>query len=459
VTGPPGAGKTTVGMAFLQAGINAGEDCLFISTEQTIDELRDTFAPYPYDVDADGLTIVTVHAEPGDAVENGQDLVVRALTGENCSVTQWFDLPFTRENVVHYLSEFGPQDRVVLDSVSGIRPIAPDRVAFWRSTYDLIRLFSDTFEATSVLTAEAGSEYGTAASDLIRYATHGVVELEWDERSGNRHRFLRVTKMRGRDHDDRRHRLVLDRNGIDIQPTGRTPPAHLQAHDHLSTGVDALDEVLGGGLVRGGLSAVVHDGTTGYYTLNSQLLARAVEAGMALSVTLPAEVSLDQLDRYWTDRPFDTRTLLDDDRLFAMELVAEDGTDHRNVLTHDESNGHSWERIMELSYERAGDRPLFALVDTEPLLETVPAERVREVRYRAAAGHTRVDDVVVYTINPGSQSDTLVEFFVDTSQQTLAIDRDDDGLEWLTVRKSPTGEPGASKLVAYRDDPPYVDLV
>jgi len=458
VTGPPGAGKTTVGMAFLQAGIDAGEDCLFVSTEQTIDELRDTFAPYPYDVDADGLTVVTVHAEPGDAVEDGEDLVVRALTGENRSVTQWFDLPFTRENVIHYLSEFGPQDRVVLDSVSGIRPIAPDRITFWRSTYDLVRLFSDTFEATSVLTAEAGNGEETAASDLIRYATHGVVELDWDERAGSRHRFLRVTKMRGRDHDDRRHRLVLSADGIAVQPTDRTPPPHLQAHDHLSTGVDTLDEVLGGGLVRGGLTVFVHDGTTGYYTLNSQLLARAVETGMAVSVTLPADVSLADLDRYWADRPFDTGSLLDEDRLFALELVAEDGTDHPNVLASNEDD-HDWERLMELSYERAGDRPLFALVDTEPLLETVPAERAREVRYRAAATHTRDDDVVVYTANPGSQDDALVEFFVDTSRQTVAVERDDDGLEWLTVRKSPTGEPGASKLVAYTDEPPYVDLV
>ena len=102
---------------------------------------------------------------------------------------------------------------------------------------------------------------------------------------------------------------------------------------------------------------------------------------------------------------------------------------------------------------------LFALVDTEPLLETVPAERAREVRYRAAASHTREDDVVLYTVNPGSQDGALVEFFVDTSRQTVAVERDDDGLEWLTVRKSPTGEPGASKLVAYREDPPYVDLV
>ncbi|QLH84428.1 RAD55 family ATPase [Halosimplex pelagicum] len=459
VSGPPGTGKTTLGMQFLQTGLDAGEEGLFISTEQTIDELEDTFEPYPFDLDADGLTVITVHCEPGDTMERDDDLVVRTLEGGDRAVTEWFDLPFTRENVVHYLSEYGPQDRILLDSLSGLRPIAADEVSFWRSTYDLIRLFSDTFDATSLLTAEDRGTGGRGAGDLLRYATHGVLDLSWAERANQRHRFLRVEKLRGRDHDTRRHRLVLGDDGATLQPTQRTPPSELLAHDHLSTGIDALDELLGGGLVRGGFTLLSHDGTTGYYTINTRMLAAAVENGMALAVALPAEVSLSQLDRYWTDADWSVAELLDDDRLFVLELVASDGYDHRNVLQYDESADRDWERLMEVSYDRSGDRPLFAFIDTEPLLEQVPPERAREVRYRAAARHTDGDDVVVYTVNPAIQNQSLVEFFVDTSGQTVRIERGDDGIEWLTLRKSPTGSPGTSSVVAYDEEPPYVDLV
>jgi hypothetical protein len=66
---------------------------------------------------------------------------------------------------------------------------------------------------------------------------------------------------------------------------------------------------------------------------------------------------------------------------------------------------------------------------------------------------------VLHTINPRIQSDSLVGFFVDTSLQTLNFHRDDDGLEWLSVEKSPTGSPGASRLVSYESEPPYVDFV
>lgn len=458
VSGPPGTGKTTLGMQFLQAGLDDGEDCLFVSTEQTVDELEDTLDPYPFDLGSGNLTVITVHSEPGPTVERDDDLVFRALEGGDRAVTKWFDLPFSRENVVHYLSEHSPKDRILLDSLSGLRPIAADRVSFWRSAYDLIRLFSDDFGATSLLTAGHGRDERDVVGDLLEYATHGVVRLSWRERTGQRHRFLRVTKMRGRDHDDRPHRLVLGDDGAVVRPTQRTPPTGLHRHEHLATGVPALDELLGGGLVRGGLVLLSHDGRTGYYTINTQLLTAALEEGMALAVALPAEVSLADLDRYWTANDWSVDGLLDDDRLFVLELVQGSDRDHRNVVGYDEAD-RDWRDLMALSYERSGDRPLFAFVDTEPLLEQLTPQRAREVRYRAAIQHTSEDDVVVYTVNPALHDPTLVEFLVDASQQTLRIERADDGIEWLTLQKSPTGSPGTSAVVDYAEAPPYVDLV
>jgi len=459
VTGPPGAGKTTVAMQFLDDGIDGDEDCLFVTTEQSVAELRDTFEPYPFDLDAPELTVVTVNAEPGESLESGKDIVVRTVDGGDATVTEWFDLPFTRENVVQYLAELGPTDRVVLDSVSGIRPIADDRVSFWRSCYSLIRLFTETYEATSLLTAEGGSAADDTATDLVRYATHGVCEISYERVRGQRHRFVRVTKMRGLKHDDRRHKLRLTDEGVVVQPRRRNHAGGLLDHDHFSTGIESLDDLLGGGLVTGGLTVFTHDGTTDYYALNARLLALAADEGMTLTVVLPAEVTLDRLDRYWADTDWDVTTLLDADRLLVLELAGGNGRDHRNVLTYDESAGRDWERLMETCYERAGDDPLFALVDTEPLTQTVSAEQAREVRYRAATAETDDDDVVVYTINPRIQDDSLVAFFVDTSQQTLDFHRDDDGLEWLSVEKTPTGTPGASRLVSCEAEPPFVDFV
>lgn len=42
VTGAPGTGKSTLGIQFLQTGVEHGESGLYISTEQTIEELQDS---------------------------------------------------------------------------------------------------------------------------------------------------------------------------------------------------------------------------------------------------------------------------------------------------------------------------------------------------------------------------------------------------------------------------------
>src|SRR6056297_689497 len=69
VTGPPGAGKSTLAMNFLQAGLENDEHCTYISTEQTPDELRDTFEPFSFDLTDESLTVLSLHARPGSGTD------------------------------------------------------------------------------------------------------------------------------------------------------------------------------------------------------------------------------------------------------------------------------------------------------------------------------------------------------------------------------------------------------
>lgn len=67
VIGGPGTGKSTLGMQFLQTGLENGDNCLLISTEQTVAELRDSFEPFAFDFDHDNLTITTLHPAAGSS--------------------------------------------------------------------------------------------------------------------------------------------------------------------------------------------------------------------------------------------------------------------------------------------------------------------------------------------------------------------------------------------------------
>ena len=65
LTGDPGTRKDTLATNFLQAGPEQGERCLFVSTERTIAELRDSLAPYEFGLDHDRRTVEIEFTDAG----------------------------------------------------------------------------------------------------------------------------------------------------------------------------------------------------------------------------------------------------------------------------------------------------------------------------------------------------------------------------------------------------------
>jgi KaiC/GvpD/RAD55 family RecA-like ATPase len=66
-SGSPGDrdGKRTPALQFLQVGLDGGDECPYVSTEQTVDELRDAVAPFTFDLDRENLTVTSIHAHTG----------------------------------------------------------------------------------------------------------------------------------------------------------------------------------------------------------------------------------------------------------------------------------------------------------------------------------------------------------------------------------------------------------
>ncbi|PSP34369.1 hypothetical protein BRC64_00910 [Halobacteriales archaeon QH_10_67_22] len=181
VTGGPGTGKSTLAMQFLQAGLDDGEECLLVSTEQRMDELRDSFSDFEFDLDHESLAVTTLHATPGYTVDGEDDRVLTLETLEGGQMLGGdYSAPFESDYIVKHLEQFGPVDRVVLDSVSGLSTIGDSQDVFRRTVLDVIRLFTDDFGATALFTAEEsqpdpvqGDVKTVAASDAVQFNTHG----------------------------------------------------------------------------------------------------------------------------------------------------------------------------------------------------------------------------------------------------------------------------------------------
>ncbi len=489
--GGPGTGKSTLAMQFLQAGLERDERCLFVSTEQTPKELRDSLAPFEFDLDHDRLSVTSIHATPGYTIENNDEEILtldtlgERATGEPEEGLEDTDVagdgfgggeglygfraPFSSTYVKEFLDQHAPCDRVVFDSISGLAPMADDDHRFRRAVLDLVRLFTDRFGATTVFTAEAGVP-GIASGESLQYNTHGVIELSRDLVDGDYHRFIQVQKMRGVDHETRPFEMEFDAEGVHVSPVERKRSDTFVQHDLLSTGISGLDHLCGDGLIRGGTALLEHDGRADVDALVTNAIIEGLRSDQAIVLLPPSGLSPERLNRMISERVAPIEELLETDQLFVLDLVGGWQAFDYNVFTIKDYEQFirrlvgdlkallSWKmkRIFGTMNDRRGDQSAVAVVFTEAMLQEFSPDDVRQMYYWARKNLFVPDDTVLFVQNPGVMEETLAEFFVYDAQQMLKTWLHDNGLQYIKLEKSPVGHLGTTKLVEHVDYPPYV---
>jgi len=447
VVGGPGTGKSTLAMNFLQAGLDRGEECLYVSTEQTIAELRDSFAPYEFDLDDEHLTYTSVHARPGDTIEEEETITLQTLDGEE-TVGQGFSPPFETPYVREHLQQFVPCDRVVFDSVSGLAVVARDQHLFRRNVLDLIRLFTDQFGATALFTAE---ETGDDLTTPLQFTTHGVIRTHREDVAADPHRYLTVEKMRGVDHDRRTVEIEFDATGVTARPRRRSQPPALKQHRHAPVGIDGLDALTGGGLVRDGV-VLQHDGRANLDALLSTVIAAALDREETVTLVPTTGLGPDRLGGLLEGHGHDLAALLSDGRLSVLDTVGEWDPVNPDVHTVFASLDAATDTFEAVATH---DGPSLTLVDVPSLVHRLGAEAVRDLRYFLGSRLGR-EDALIGLLNPAVIDDRVAAFHTDAAEQVLRTWVTDAGLQYVSLEKSPCGFVGSTSLVEYREDPPYV---
>jgi KaiC/GvpD/RAD55 family RecA-like ATPase len=448
VTGGPGTGKSTLAMQFLQAGLDAGERALYVSTEQTIGELRDSFASYTFDVDHENLVFASVHATPGRTIEGGDEptLTLQSLGGDEL-VGGGFSPPFTAEYLVEHLRRYAPCDRVVFDSASGLAPLAEGDHDRRRTLLDLIREFTDEFGATTLFTAESDDT-------VLRYATHGVVELRRDRIAGDPHHFLEIVKLRGVDHDRRTVEVEFTDDGLRAGPAQRSQPPSVKTHHHQPVGVEGLDALTGGGLVAGAGVLLRHDGRANLAALFSAFVTAALDAGQAVTLAPTIDLRQERVEQMLADRGHDLGDLLAAGRVRVVDVIG--GWDQSAPGVH--APGETTADLVDLFDDVDGDcdRSTYTLVNGDAVAHRYGASGARRLRYAQEGRMLDPDDSLVYVGNPDVVADETAAFRHDVAEQVVETRVLDDGLQYVTLRKSPCGFVGTTSLVEYVADPPYV---
>ncbi|MEH3048670.1 ATPase domain-containing protein [Sphingomonas adhaesiva] len=266
IEGTPGSGKTTLALQFLRDGVERGERVLYITLSETDEELSLVAASHGWDLA--GFDVVELNSVEGILGSGREQSILHAWETE---------LGETIRLVEREVERVRPT-RVVFDSLSEMRLLAQDPLRYRRQVLALKQFFA-TRAITVLLIDDMTASEGRDTH--LHSLCHGVVTLERLTLDfGAARRRLQVQKLRGVDFIAGFHDLTIRHGGLDVHP-------RLIAADHhqpfvgepVSSGVPELDELLGGGPLRGTSTLVTGPSGTGKTTIALQYLFASCERG------------------------------------------------------------------------------------------------------------------------------------------------------------------------------------
>lgn len=268
--GDPGTGKTTLALQFMLEGARGGEKCLYITLSETAEELRAVARSHGWSLDP----ITIFELTPPEANFSADQYYTLLHPSE-------VELSETIKLILDRIEELQP-DRVAFDSLAEIRLLAQDPLRYRRQVLALKQFFAGR-RSTALLLDDLTSR----SHELqVHSITHGVIVLERLVREyGAERRRIQVTKMRGANFRGGYHDVVIATGGLSVFPriSIADDPGILGSRQ-VSSGVPALDALLGDGAHRGTSMLLVGPAGTGKSSLATQYALAALNRGESAAI-------------------------------------------------------------------------------------------------------------------------------------------------------------------------------
>lgn len=246
ICGSAGCGKTMFAMQFLINGAENDEPGLFVSFEETQEELEKNFASL-------GIDLKTLEKQEKFAVE------YIYMERSEIEETGEFDLEGLFIRLAYAVKQIGAK-RIVLDTIEAIFSGLPNEFIL---RAELRRLFAwiKTNGLTAIITGERGENTLTRYG-LEEYVADCVILLDNPVVDKISTRNLRIIKYRGSAHGSNEYPFLMDEDGISVLPVTSLLLDHEASTQYIPTGIEEFDIMLGGnGFYKG--SSVLVTGSAG----------------------------------------------------------------------------------------------------------------------------------------------------------------------------------------------------
>lgn len=341
-------------------------------------------------------------------------------------------------------------DRILVDAADWFAALAGGTGADWHEVATLVAAIRSA-GATPVVTA-------AESTPLLARSAAVVLECWRDSVDDDYQPFVRVKTAAVDDCDTRRYRLSLSKRDATVvsRETRTNRPM-------LTTGLPGFDD-LAGGFARGGTTVFEHDGESEHWPVTSSLCANVLDSGAAVVCITSPGVLTGQVNDLLEPRIGSVQELMADDSLYLVDPVSSSydpttaaGLPRDNVVLQAEE-GSLQESIRSLVTELAG-RPVLAVLELTPVLHLVDPDQARQLFYWANANVLALDGLsLVIPVDRAVGGKNLAAFLASSAEQVVKTWRGTEGLQYLSIRKSPSGSPARSRVVEPLDESPFVRL-
>ena len=285
ISGTAGSGKTVLALQFVLSGVrNYGQNGVFVTFEETPEDLMLNVASFGWDlktlVNENKIAVVDATADPGEELVH-----VGA-----------YDLSALMARIESAVRQVNAQ-RVILDAVGALFPQFTDANTVRRELHRILAGLRQLGVTTLVNMERTDEEGSVGRFGVEEFVADNVLLVRNRLEHEKRRRTIEILKFRGATHQKGEYPFTIDADdGVTVIPLSATELQQKSSDVRVSSGVEELDKMCGGGMYRDSIILVSGATGTGKTLMVTEYVKAAISSNERV-LLIGAEESREQLTR------------------------------------------------------------------------------------------------------------------------------------------------------------------